>query len=216
MLPPASLPGSGETPAKSTAVPTFDDPLAYRAVYSQQAYNDLQRHLNGEVQTTVVDPKSEPAPAATARAKPAASKQPATTAKPVPAKSATSDGRLSWEWPATGDLLYGFNKGPMKKGVAIQGQPGQSVVSSAPGKVVYSGSGLRGYGNLIIVKHNATYLSVYAHNRQLLVSEGQMVAQGQKIGVMGEISPGKTALHFEIRKLGKPINPLDFLPEKAS
>jgi len=216
VLPPASLPGSGETPAKSTAVPTFDDPLAYRAVYSQQAYNDLQRHLNGEVQTTVVDPKSEPAPAATARAKPAASKQPATTAKPVPAKSATSDGRLSWEWPATGDLLYGFNKGPMKKGVAIQGQPGQSVVSSAPGKVVYSGSGLRGYGNLIIVKHNATYLSVYAHNRQLLVSEGQMVAQGQKIGVMGEISPGKTALHFEIRKLGKPINPLDFLPEKAS
>ena len=120
------------------------------------------------------------------------------------------------EWPAPGQLLYGFSKGPIKKGVGIKGNPGQSVVSSAPGKVVYSGSGLRGYGNLIIVKHNATYLSVYAHNRQLLVSEGQMVAQGQKIAEMGEISSGQTGLHFEIRRLGQPMDPLKYLPASRS
>ena len=113
-------------------------------------------------------------------------------------------------------MLYEFSAGPNKKGVSIQGKAGQAVVSSAPGKVVYSGSGLRGYGNMIIIKHNATYLSVYAHNSQLLVSEGQMVAQGQKIAVMGGAAGGPTALHFEIRRLGKPIDPLGRLPARPS
>ena len=122
-------------------------------------------------------------------------------------------GTLSWEWPAPGKVLYGFSDGPIKKGVGIGGKPGEAVVSSAPGKVVYSGSGLRGYGNLIIVKHNATYLSVYALNRQLLVKEGQMVAQGQKIAVMGETN-GQPELHFEIRRLGKPVDPLKLLPDR--
>ena len=132
------------------------------------------------------------------------------------ATPSAADEKLKWEWPAPGQLLYGFSKGPIKKGVGIKGNLGQSVVSSAPGKVVYSGSGLRGYGNLIIVKHNATYLSVYAHNRQLLVSEGQMVAQGQKIAEMGEISSGRTGLHFEIRRLGQPMDPLKYLPASRS
>lgn len=210
-LPPATLAGSNEKPDTTRPVPTFEDPVAYRSVYSQQAYSDLQRRLTGEIETTVVDANRAPAQPTTAAAKPKQAAKPA-----APANLATPDDRLRWEWPATGGLLYSFNEGPIKKGVAIKGQPGQPVVSSAPGKVVYSGSGLRGYGNLIIVKHNATYLSVYAHNRQVLVSEGQMVAQGQKIGVMGEISPGETALHFEIRRLGKPINPLKFLPDRAS
>ena len=91
---------------------------------------------------------------------------------------------------------------------------GQAIVSSAPGKVVYSGSGLRGYGNLIIIKHNDTFLSVYAHNSQLLVREGQMVAQGQRIAVMGKALGNVTALHFEIRRLGKPIDPLGQLPAR--
>jgi lipoprotein NlpD len=123
---------------------------------------------------------------------------------------------MSWEWPAPGKVLYEFSAGPNKKGVSIQGKAGQAVVSSAPGKVVYSGSGLRGYGNLIIIKHNATYLSVYAHNSQLLVREGQMVAQGQKIAVMGKAAGATTALHFEIRRLGKPIDPRSQLPARAS
>jgi lipoprotein NlpD len=81
---------------------------------------------------------------------------------------------------------------------------------------VYSGSGLRGYGNLIIIKHNPTYLSVYAHNSQLLVKEGQSVAQGQKIAEMGDSDSERVTLHFEIRRLGKPVDPLQHLPEKAS
>ncbi len=214
-LPPAALPRSDDVAETRKDVPTFTDPMAYRSVYSQQAFNELQRQLTGEVETTVIaantapeQPKSAPAPVPVA----------SPTVKNPPKSAATSpgkpDGSLHWEWPASGDLLYAFSNG--RKGIAIRGQPGQPVVSSAPGKVVYSGSGLRGYGNLIIVKHNATFLSVYAHNRQLLVSEGQMVAQGQKIGVMGEISPGEAGLHFEIRRLGKPIDPLELLPNPAS
>ena len=210
-LAPATLPGFENKRATSIGVPTFSDPRAYRSEYSEQAFAQLRRVLAGEVETTVLATE-------TVQAKPAPPKQ--TSPKPAkPAQTAVStpgDERLKWEWPAPGKLLYGFSKGPIKKGIAIEGQPGQSVVSSAPGKVVYSGSGLRGYGNLIIVKHNETYLSVYALNKQLLVSEGQMVAQGQKIAVMGEIPGGHTALHFEIRRLGKPIDPLEYLPDRAS
>lgn len=215
-LPPATLPRSDKVAETPKDVPTFTDPMGYRSAYSQQAFNELQRRLTGEVETTVIgaDTAPEQPKAAAAPAPPAATPAPQKPATSAAAKVTTPDGRLHWEWPASGDLLYSFSKG--QKGIAIRGQSGQSVVSSAPGKVVYSGSGLRGYGNLIIVKHNATYLSVYAHNRQLLVSEGQMVAQGQKIGVMGEISPGETALHFEIRRLGKPIDPLELLPDRAS
>lgn len=219
VLPPATLPGTNGKRATSVGVPTFSDPMAYRAAYSEQAFMRLQGVIAGEVETAVLEPvpaqskSMQPRPS---QAPPAATPAPATST-PKPAKPPTAaDERIKWEWPAPGELLYGFSEGPMRKGVAITGQPGQSVVSSAPGKVVYSGSGLRGYGNLIIVKHNATYLSVYAHNRQLLVSEGQTVAQGQKIAVMGEISNGRTALHFEIRRLGKPMDPLEYLPDRAS
>ena len=214
VLAPATLPGSRAEKTAASSVPTFDEPVAYRSEYSQQAHKDLERQLGKAVETTVVDAGAKPAANPGQTTKPATTAATPTAQAPKPARGPNE--RLHWEWPASGNLLYSFNKGPMKKGVAIQGKPGQAVVSSAPGKVVYSGSGLRGYGNLIIVKHNSTYLSVYAHNRQLLVSEGQMVAQGQKIGVMGEISPGKTALHFEIRRQGKPMDPLKFLPEKAS
>ena len=93
---------------------------------------------------------------------------------------------------------------------------GEAVIASAPGKVVYSGSGLRGYGKLVIIKHNASYLSVYAHNSQILVKEGQSVAKGQKIAEMGDSDSNRVALHFEIRRLGKPIDPLQYLPERAS
>jgi lipoprotein NlpD len=208
--------GSKDTPRVSA--PTFADPKAYRSAYSEQAINDMRRILAGEVETAVVaaaPAKPEPAPApAASTARPRSSPAPAKPA--ATAAPSAADEALKWEWPAPGDLLYGFAKGPIKKGVGIKGQPGQPVVSSAPGKVVYSGSGLRGYGNLLIVKHNATYLSVYAHNRQLLVTEGQMVAQGQKIAEMGEISSGQTGLHFEIRRLGQPMDPLKYLPARRS
>jgi lipoprotein NlpD len=96
--------------------------------------------------------------------------------------------------------------------VDISGKLGQAVVASAAGKVVYSGSGLRGYGKLVIIKHNSTYLSAYAHNDQVLVKEGQTVTKGQKIAEMGSTDSDQVKLHFEIRKFGKPVDPAKFLP----
>ena len=94
----------------------------------------------------------------------------------------------------------------------IAGKPGDPVLASAPGRVVYSGSGLRGYGKLVIIKHNKTYLSAYAHNRDILVKEGQSVVRGQKIAEVGNTDADTPKLHFEIRKLGKPVDPAKYLP----
>ena len=119
---------------------------------------------------------------------------------------------INWIWPVQGKVSYKFGEGKIKKGIAILGPSGQPVVASAPGVVVYSGSGLKGYGNMVIIKHNDTYLSVYAHNRIVLVKEGQAVAQGQKISEIGRLNSAEFGLHFEIRKMGKPINPNGYLP----
>jgi lipoprotein NlpD len=121
----------------------------------------------------------------------------------------------TWQWPTQGKVIRGFSRNESgKKGIDIAGRTGQKVVASAAGKVVYSGSGLLRYGKLIIIKHNDTYLSAYAHNRRLLVSEGQTVKQGQPIAEMGRSGTDRTMLHFEIRKNGKPINPLYFLSKR--
>jgi len=213
-VPPAKPPAGSNTGSVTVSAPTFSDPKAYRAAYSDQAYADTRRVLGGEVETAVVT--TELAKPATPSPAPASPASPSTVTASKPSSESSdikAGGKLSWEWPAPGKVLYGFSDGPIKKGVGISGKPGEAVVSSAPGKVVYSGSGLRGYGNLIIVKHNETYLSVYALNKQLLVKEGQMVAQGQKIAVMGETN-GQPELHFEIRRLGKPVDPLKILPER--
>ena len=213
-LPPSSSPVVGKPLPAAKQIPTFSDPKAFRAIYTDQAYADLQRQIAGQTQTAVIPAK----PATSTGQEPSRPWTPSTKAR-EPAKAESvglSNGRLSWEWPAPGKVIYKFASGPNKKGVVIGGKPGQAVVSGAPGKVVYSGTGLRGYGRLIIIKHNETYLSVYAHNSQLLVKEGQMVAQGQKIAVMGGAKPGSTTLHFEIRRLGKPIDPLSQLPARPS
>ena len=109
-------------------------------------------------------------------------------------------------------MLHAFSEGANPKGVAIGGERGQAILAGAAGKVVYSGSGLRGYGKLIIIKHSDTYLSVYAHNRALLVKEGERVVRGQKIAEMGDSDSERVSLHFEIRRLGKPVDPLQYLP----
>lgn len=121
---------------------------------------------------------------------------------------------IEWVWPASGKVLAGFNEGG-SKGIDIGGRSGQPVVAAAPGKVVYSGNNLRGYGNLVIIKHNKTYLSAYAHNSRILVKEGQTVSRGQKIAEMGKTDADNVKLHFEIRRLGKPVDPLKYLPEKS-
>jgi lipoprotein NlpD len=122
---------------------------------------------------------------------------------------------VAWAWPARGPLLHPYSQGANPKGVAIGGSEGQPILASAPGKVVYAGSGLRGYGKLIIIKHNSTYLSVYAHNRALLVKEGDRVSGGQEIAEMGSSDAERVALHFEIRRLGKPVDPLKYLPHQG-
>lgn len=120
-----------------------------------------------------------------------------------------------WGWPAAGSLVAGFDtKLGGNKGIDIKGKYNDPVLTSNSGKVVYTGTGIRSYGKLIIIKHNDDYLSAYAHNKSILVHEGQTVAMGQKIATMGTDDMGNVCLHFEIRRIGKPVNPLLYLPKK--
>lgn len=134
--------------------------------------------------------------------------------KPKPPVTTAKNDKVSkWLWPTKGRVISNFSAGEQgNKGIDIAGQRGQSIVSTAPGTVVYSGNALRGYGNLIIVKHNDNYLSAYAHNDRLLVSEGQSVTGGQKIATMGSSGSKSVKLHFEIRYQGKSVNPKRYLP----
>ncbi|MBU0621846.1 MAG: peptidoglycan DD-metalloendopeptidase family protein [Gammaproteobacteria bacterium] len=131
---------------------------------------------------------------------------------PLPAPRPENDSPLQWQMPARGSLISGFSEGDNRKGVDIAGMRGQPIQASEAGKVVYSGSGLRGYGKLVIIKHNATYLSAYAHNDKIMVKEGQNVSKGQKIAEMGSSDADRVKLHFEIRKMGKPVDPAKYLP----
>ena len=128
--------------------------------------------------------------------------------------AARAQGGIKWIWPTEGRVSSHFSKST--KGMDISGKTGQPVLASAAGKVVYSGTGLRGYGKLIIIKHNNAYLSAYAHNNKLLVKEGQTVSRGQIIAEMGKTDSKLVRLHFEIRKNGKPVDPLKYLPRISS
>jgi len=126
-----------------------------------------------------------------------------------------SGSKVTWQQPVAGKIIRAFStKSTSKnKGIDIAGYPGQAIQAAATGEVVYSGSGLLGYGQLIIIKHNSEYLSAYAHNRRILVKEGQKVNLGEKIGEMGSNGNRKAILHFEIRRSGKPIDPQRLLPK---
>ena len=126
-------------------------------------------------------------------------------------KADSGDDVLEWSMPAQGKLVGTFSEADNRKGIDIAGKPGQPIFASAPGKVVYAGSGLRGYGKLLIIKHNKTYLSAYAHNDLLLVKEGDTVTRGQKIAEMGNSDSDQVKLHFEVRRLGKPVDPANYL-----
>ncbi len=133
-----------------------------------------------------------------------------TAEKPAEKPAAAADDEaVDWGWPTSGKVISNFTENG--KGLDIGGEQGQAVLASAPGKVVYSGSGLRGYGKLVIIKHNKTYLTAYAHNQQILVKEGQEVTKGQKIAEMGNSDADRVKLHFEVRKLGKPVDPEKYL-----
>ena len=202
------IPVAGSAPPKDVPKPvmasqvpdvvTKSYPKAGKLAYTDQALAQAERLQNE--------------PAAEAAATPVVAT--ATTAKTAVAKPRPVDDEAPLEWgmPTNGKVVAGFSESDNRKGVDIVGQRGQPVVASAAGKVVYSGSGLRGYGKLIIIKHNKTYLSAYAHNDQILVKEGQNVSKGQKIAEMGNTDATQVALHFEIRRLGKPVDPAQYLP----
>lgn len=156
--------------------------------------------------------------AAPAAAKPASSASAAAAPSPAaPAAAAASapasGDEIEFLWPAGGQVLAGFDEAK-NKGLDISGKAGDPVVAAADGRVVYAGSGLRGYGNLVILKHNNTYLTAYAHNQTLLVREDQAVRRGQKIAEMGSSESDRVQLHFEIRRMGKPIDPARLLPAR--
>ena len=132
---------------------------------------------------------------------------------PVMASARDADDDMPWMWPAAGAVATPFNDNT-SKGLAISGKAGDPVVAAADGRVIYAGAGLRGYGNLVILKHNNTYLTAYAHNQTLLVKEDQAVRRGQKIAEMGSSDADRVQLHFEIRKQGKPIDPARLLPPR--
>ncbi len=137
----------------------------------------------------------------------------ATTADPKDAKDTRELDEPSWTWPASAPVVASFEEGK-RKGMVLAGKAGDPVVAAADGRVVYAGSGLRGYGNLVIIKHNANYLTAYAHNQSLGVKEDQVVRKGQKIAEMGNTDADRVQLHFEIRKQGKPIDPAKSLPTR--
>lgn len=142
---------------------------------------------------------------------------PATTSAvaPLPAATTPMSSPFAWQWPTEGSLTGNYVAGePTQQGIDIAGQSGQPVRAAADGVVVYSGSGLVGYGELIIVKHNDAWLSAYGHNRARMVNEGQLVKAGQQIAEMGHSGAARDMLHFEIRFNGKPVDPLEYLPKR--
>lgn len=184
---------------------------AYSEAALAQAEGRAPQEAARPTPVPVAKPAAEAKPEPKPEAKPAAEPKP--DAKPD-AKSGASgeDDALEWSMPTQGRVVGHYSEVDNRKGIEIAGKLGQPVFASAPGKVVYSGSGLRGYGKLLIIKHNNTYLSAYAHNDQLLVKEGQTVTRGQKIAEMGNTDSDQVALHFEVRRFGKPVDPADYLP----
>jgi lipoprotein NlpD len=165
--------------------------------------------------TTRTRPVPQPAPVPAATPLPAPATMPTTPAA-APAVTTSSVVRYDghWVWPARGRLLRSYqSSGRGKRGIDIGGHDGQPVKAAANGKVVYAGSGLVGYGRLIIIKHNENLLSAYGHNSKLLVSEGDQVRAGQQIAEMGSSGTNRTGLYFEVRKDGKPVDPLRYLPK---
>jgi len=167
------------------------------------------------------DPRADKKPyseSAVADTRPGGTSAPATTAPvvtpPVTAPAGAADeARLSWMWPTDGRVVATFDDG-RNKGLDIAGKMGQQVVAAGAGKVMYAGSGIRGYGNLVIVKHSNSLLSAYAHNRKIVVKEGDNVGKGQLIAEMGDSDADAVKLHFEIRQQGKPVDPTRFLPAR--
>jgi lipoprotein NlpD len=177
-------------------------PKALRLPYSEDNYALLSK---GDTAAAAAQAPAAPAPVAVA------------PTAPAPPKTATVErepGAVDFIWPARGGLLAKFAE-PSSKGVDIGGKAGDPVVAAAAGQVLYTGTGIRGFGKLIVIRHENGFSSVYAHNRQILVKEGQTVSRGQRIAELGDTDADRPKLHFEIRKSGKPVDPLRYLPGES-
>jgi lipoprotein NlpD len=194
----------------STAPPGQGDggtkiaPKALRLPYSDQNLALLQQGDPAGASAAVPKPAAAVPSVAPAGPKPEA-------AKPESAAVDRDPDAIDFIWPAKGSLLAGFSE-PSSKGVDIGGKPGDPVVAAAAGQVLYTGTGIRGFGKLIVIRHDGGFSSVYAHNREILVKEGQAVTRGQRIAELGDSDADRPKLHFEIRKSGKPVDPLRYLP----
>lgn len=210
-------------PAAAQVGETKSYPKALKLPYSEESVRSLAGLSEGGGKKPSISAPVSAAPAAPQprTSAPAASAPVAKPATPQPEASAPASNRpapaageesVIWSWPAEGKVLQAYSEN--NKGIDIGGRIGQSVLAAGDGKVVYSGNGLRGYGKLIIIKHNKTFLSAYAHNSQLLVKEGQSVKKGQKIAEMGNTDADQVKLHFEIRRFGKPVDPMQYLDSR--
>ena len=175
-------------PAPSAVTPVLSEPKAMREAYSLEALNRKSALISAKPND----------------AKPA-------DANPTDIKTADEES-LNWAWPTQGRVMANFNEAS-NKGLDIGGSLGQSINAAASGKVIYAGSDLRGYGKLVIIKHNKIFLSVYAHNSKIIVKEGQTIAAGQKIAEMGNTDANTVKLHFEIRHQGKSVDPMKYMPQ---
>jgi lipoprotein NlpD len=186
--PPQSPPGYGPMPVNGD-LPEKNSPIGVKRPYSDAALADLSKPDSDVV-------AAAPPPVAAAGD-----------------QGAGDDENVGWIWPASGPEIAGFSE-VGNKGVNIAGKTGAPVLASGAGTVLYVGNGVRGYGNLVVIKHNATYISVYAHNSKILVTEQQPIKKGQKIAEMGDSDADQVELHFEIRRQGKPVDPMKYLPAR--
>lgn len=210
VVPPAPVAWPAPAPAA--------DPTAATARAVPGAGRVESRPLDGKAASVPAGPVVAAAPMAAPPTPP-----PSTPPAPPPAPAAAAgDGAaaardstedLVWIWPASGTVVAGFDEG-RNKGLTIAGKAGDPVLAAGDGRVVYAGSSLRGYGNLVIVKHNEVFLTAYAHNQVLLVKDDQVVRRGQKIAEMGSTDAERVQLHFEIRRQGKPVDPAKLLPPR--
>lgn len=200
---------SRQAAATGNGVKTY--PKALKLPYSASAAKTIAAESEGKAPVAAAQPAVQASSAVIAHEADAAPSQPEPKADSSAAAAATPDS--GWLWPTQGKVLEGFSD--KNKGIDIAGKLGQPVLAVAGGSVVYSGSGLRGYGKLIIIKHDKTFLTAYAHNSQILVKEGQVVKKGQKIAEMGNTDADQVKLHFEVRRFGKPVDPTQYLDKQS-
>jgi lipoprotein NlpD len=208
---PATAPSS-TSPVTKSGVLVLAEPKAIREIYTEEAYKKVVPGVKpvATAPATPVKPETD-ANADKASADKEIKTESAET-KEIKTKPAEGTDEIDWLWPTKGKVVGNFSENG-NKGLDIGGVTGQSIVAAAGGKVIYSGSDLRGYGKLVIIKHSKNYLSVYAHNSQILVKEGQQVSRGQKIAEMGNSDSSSVKLHFEIRRQGKSVDPVKYLAE---